>query len=155
VYPALAVAAHLVELGWSVGLDRVLSKALSIVLYPASGLPLHCLTMSGFRGKGLIKKMMSLLRLALAVVESCSLIRRLKPDVVLGMGGYAAAPAGLAAFLTRRPLVIHEQNAVAGTTNRWLSPIAVRVLCGLPGPFAEARMAGGGGEPGARCLPSC
>ena len=90
---------------------------------------------------------MSLLRLALAVVESCSLIRRLKPDVVLGMGGYAAAPAGLAAFLTRRPLVIHEQNAVAGTTNRWLSPIAVRVLCGLPGPFAEARMAEVVGNP--------
>jgi UDP-N-acetylglucosamine--N-acetylmuramyl-(pentapeptide) pyrophosphoryl-undecaprenol N-acetylglucosamine transferase len=146
VYPALAVAAYLVELGWSV--DWVgTEQGIEHRLVPASGLPLHCLTMSGFRGKGLIKKMMSLLRLALAVVESCSLIRRLKPDVVLGMGGYAAAPAGLAAFLTRRPLVIHEQNAVAGTTNRWLSPIAVRVLCGLPGPFAEARMAEVVGNP--------
>ena len=55
-------------------------------LVPASGLPLHCLTMSGFRGKGLVKRIMSLLHLALAVVQSCSLIRRLKPDVVLGMG---------------------------------------------------------------------
>ena len=146
VYPALAVASYLVELGWSV--DWVgTEQGIEHRLVPAAGLPLHCLTVSGFRGKGWIKKVMSLLRLVIAVFESCSLIRRLKPDVVLGMGGYAAAPAGLAAFLSRRPLIIHEQNAVAGTTNRWLSPLAVRVLCGLPGPFARARMAEVVGNP--------
>ena len=123
-------------------------------LVPAAGLPLHCLTMSGFRGKGVIKKVMSLLRLVFAVLESCALIRRLKPDVVLGMGGYAAAPAGLAAFLSRRPLVIHEQNAVAGTTNRWLSPIAARVLW-ITRTIRRGSDGRGGGESGARCLPPC
>ena len=89
VYPALAVAAHLVELGWSV--DWVgTEQGIEHRLVPASGLPLHCLTMSGFRGKGVIKKAMSLFNLILAIAESFSLIRRLKPDVVLGMGGYAA-----------------------------------------------------------------
>ena len=93
VYPALAVAAHLVELGWSV--DWVgTEQGIEHRLVPASGLPLHCLTMSGFRGKGLIKRIMSLLRLALAVVESCSLIRRLKPDVVLGMGVSCSSTQG-------------------------------------------------------------
>ena len=71
----------------------------------------------------------------------------MKPDVVLGMGGYAAGPVGLAAWLTRRPLVIHEQNSVAGTANRWLAPLARRVLCGLPGGFASDRKAEVVGNP--------
>ena len=78
-------------------------------------------------------------------MESLAVIRRVKPDVVLGMGGYAAGPAGMAAWLTRRPLVIHEQNAVAGTTNRLLAPLARRVLCGLSGRFASTAHRGGGG----------
>ena len=146
VYPALAVATQLVDLGWSVdwvGTEGGIERR----LVPDSGLRLHCLTVSGFRGKGAVNKVMSLFRLVLAVAESVNLIRSLRPDVVLGMGGYAAAPAGLAAFLSRRPLVIHEQNAVAGTTNRWLSPIARRVLCGLPGPFAKDRTAEVVGNP--------
>ena len=136
VYPALAVADVLTDRGWSVdwiGTERGIEQR----LVPAAGLPLHCLSMSGLRGKSIVARIRGLLLLGMAVWQSLRLLRRLRPDVLLGMGGYAAGPAGLAAWITRCPLVIHEQNAIAGTTNRWLAPLASRVLCGLPGSFRE------------------
>ena len=120
VYPALAVAGLLTEQGWKVdwvGTERGIEQR----LVPAAGLTLHHLSVSGLRGKNLIARGMGVLRLLAALWQSLALMWRLKPDVVLGMGGYAAGPAGLAAWFTRKPLVIHEQNAVAGTTNRWLA----------------------------------
>lgn len=146
VYPALAVAELLTEQGWSVdwiGTDRGIEQR----LVPAAGLPLHHLSVSGLRGKSMLARVQGLMRLVLAVCQSLSVIWRVKPDVVLGMGGYAAGPAGLAAWLTRKPLVIHEQNAVAGTTNRWLAPMANRVLCGLPGGFSADKQAEVVGNP--------
>ena len=146
VYPALAVAGLLTELGWSVdwvGTERGIEQR----LVPAAGLPLHHLSVSGLRGKNWMARVQGALRLAAALWQSLSIMRRVKPDVVLGMGGYAAGPAGLAAWLTRRPLVIHEQNSVAGTTNRWLAPLAKRVLCGLPGAFATEQSAEVVGNP--------
>ena len=143
VYPALAVAGLLTEQGWSVdwvGTERGIEQR----LVPAAGLPLHHLSVSGLRGKNWVARAQGALRLVAALCQSLSLMWRVKPDVVLGMGGYAAGPAGLAAWLTRRPLVIHEQNSVAGTTNRWLAPLARRVLCGLPGGFAAGRGRSGG-----------
>ncbi len=136
VYPALAVADVLTDRGWSVdwiGTERGIEQR----LVPAAGLPLHCLSMSGLRGKSIVARIRGFLLLGMAVWQSLRLLRRLRPDVLLGMGGYAAGPAGLAAWITRCPLVIHEQNAIAGTTNRWLAPLASRVLCGLPGSFRE------------------
>ena len=146
VYPALAVAGLLTEQGWAVdwvGTERGIEQR----LVPAAGLTLHHLNVSGLRGKNLISRGLGVVRLLAALWQSLALMRRLKPDVVLGMGGYAAGPAGLAAWLTRRPLVIHEQNAVAGTTNRWLAPLAKRVLCGLPGAFATEQSAEVVGNP--------
>ena len=146
VYPALAVAGLLVEHGWSVdwvGTDRGIEQR----LVPDAGIPLHHLTVSGLRGKSLIARLAGLLRLFVALVQSLFIMRKVRPDVVLGMGGYAAGPTGLAAWLTRRPLVIHEQNAVAGTTNRWLAPMARSVLCGLPGEFAAHHQAPVVGNP--------
>ena len=146
VYPALAVAGLLTEQGWSVdwvGTERGIEQR----LVPAAGLPLHYLSVSGLRGKNWLARVQGVLRLIAALWQSLSLMWRVKPDVVLGMGGYAAGPAGLAAWLTRRPLVIHEQNSVAGTTNRWLAPLARRVLCGLPGGFAADRNAEVVGNP--------
>ncbi len=146
VYPALAVAGLLTEQGWSVdwvGTERGIEQR----LVPAAGLPLHYLSVSGLRGKNWLARVQGVLRLTAALWQSLSLMWRVKPDVVLGMGGYAAGPAGLAAWLTRRPLVIHEQNSVAGTTNRWLAPLARRVLCGLPGGFAADRNAEVVGNP--------
>ena len=146
VYPALAVAGLLTEQGWSVdwvGTERGIEQR----LVPVAGLPLHHLSVSGLRGKNWVARVQGALRLAAALWQSLALMWRVKPDVVLGMGGYAAGPAGLAAWLTRRPLVIHEQNSVAGTTNRWLAPLARRVLCGLPGGFAADRKAEVVGNP--------
>ena len=151
VYPALAVAGLLTEQGWSVdwvGTERGIEQR----LVPAAGLPLHHLSVSGLRGKNWVARAQGALRLVAALWQSLSLMWRVKPDVVLGMGGYAAGPAGLAAWLTRRPLVIHEQNSVAGTTNRWLAPLARRVLCGLPGGFAAGRKAEVVGNPVRRAL---
>ena len=146
VYPALAVAGVLTEQGWSVdwvGTERGIEQR----LVPAAGLPLHHLSVSGLRGKNWVARVQGALRLVAALWQSLTLMWRVKPDVVLGMGGYAAGPAGLAAWLTRRPLVIHEQNSVAGTTNRWLAPLARQVLCGLPGGFAADRTAEVVGNP--------
>ena len=146
VYPALAVAGLLTDQGWSVdwvGTERGIEQR----LVPAAGLPLHHLSVSGLRGKNWVARVQGALRLVAALWQSLSLMWRIKPDVVLGMGGYVAGPAGLAAWLTRRPLVIHEQNSVAGTTNRWLAPLARRVLCGLPGGFAADRKAEVVGNP--------
>ena len=138
VYPALAVAGALSEQGWTVewiGTERGIEHR----LVPASGIPLHCLDVSGLRGKSLLDRARSLFRVIGGLWRSVNIIRRVRPNIIVGMGGYAAGPAGLAACLTRVPLVIHEQNAVAGTTNRWLAPVAKRVLCGLPGELARRR----------------
>ena len=146
VYPALAVASALSERGWTVewiGTERGIEHR----LVPASGIPLHCLNVSGLRGKRLFDRARSLIRVIGGLWRSVNIIWRVRPDIVLGMGGYAAGPAGLAAWLTRLPLVIHEQNAVAGTTNRWLAPLAKHVLCGLPGEFARRRDARVVGNP--------
>ncbi len=146
VYPALAVAGALSAQGWAVdwvGTERGIEHR----LVPASGITLHCLDVSGLRGKSFLNRARSLFRVIGGLWRSVNIIRRLRPDIVLGMGGYVAGPAGLAAWLTRSPLVIHEQNAVAGTTNRWLAPLAKRVLCGLPGEFARHRDAKVVGNP--------
>lgn len=132
VFPALAVAETLRDRGWAV--DWVgTAHGLEARVVPERQFTLHRLSVRGLRGKGLLTRIGSLLRLVLALFESMLLVLRLRPNVVLGMGGYAAGPAGVAAAVLRYPLVIHEQNAVIGTTNRWLAPLARRVLCGLPG----------------------
>ncbi|MEJ2530860.1 MAG: undecaprenyldiphospho-muramoylpentapeptide beta-N-acetylglucosaminyltransferase [Halioglobus sp.] len=134
VYPALAVAAELLGRGYRVewvGTRRGLEHR----VVPAAGIPLHCLAVRGVRGKNLLHKLFGLALLALAAVQALWLVWRRAPRCVVGMGGYAAGPAGVAAWLLRKPLLIHEQNAVAGTTNRMLAPLATRVVAGFPGAF--------------------
>lgn len=132
VFPALAVAHALqqkgVRVAW-VGTGRGIEND----VVPAAGIELHHLDVGGVRGKGPWSKLTAPLRLAHAVWQAVRLIRHWRPDAVLGMGGFAAGPGGLAARLLRRPLVIHEQNAVAGTTNRWLARWADQVLTAYPG----------------------
>ena len=136
VYPALAVATELMERGYRVewvGTERGLEHR----VVPAAGILLHCLPVRGLRGKGLLDKLLSVSNLLLASVEALWLVFRRAPRCVVGMGGYVAGPAGVAAWLLRKPLVIHEQNAVAGTTNRMLAPLATKILAGFSGAFAE------------------
>ncbi|TGD74359.1 undecaprenyldiphospho-muramoylpentapeptide beta-N-acetylglucosaminyltransferase [Mangrovimicrobium sediminis] len=138
VFPALAVATELrnrgLQVEW-VGTRRGLEER----VVPAAGFELHHLLVRGVRGKGLLNRVLGVFMLALASVQALWLVLRRAPDCVIGMGGYVAGPAGVAAWLCRRPLVIHEQNAVAGTTNRMLAPLARVVVAGFPRAFAGER----------------
>lgn len=141
IMPGLAVAAVLQAQGWRVlwlgNPDRMEGR-----LVPAQGLTLLPLRFGGVRGKGLG----ALLKLPFALLAACwqvgGWLRQHRPKVVLGMGGYAAFPGGVMAWLSRTPLVIHEQNAVAGTANRVLARLATRVLTGFPGVLPDALMVG-------------
>ncbi len=137
VFPALAIARALrlrneavVWLGTERGLEsRVV---------PAEGIPFEQIRVRGLRGKGVLSWLMAPVRLLVAVSDALRVVRRCRPKVVLGMGGYTAGPGGLAAWLLRRPLVIHEQNAVAGLTNRLLAGFAREVLEAFPGSFSAS-----------------
>ena len=138
VFPALAVADALrarnipvVWLGTRQGLEaRVV---------PEAGLAMEWLTVRGLRGKGAAGWLLAPVRILRAAVEAVGVLRRQRPRAVLGMGGYVAGPGGLAAWLLRYPLVIHEQNARAGLTNRLLARCARAVLAGFDGAFADGR----------------
>ena len=136
VYPALAVATELLERGYRVAWVGT-RRGLEARVVPAAGIELHFLSVRGVRGKNLLHTVFGILALGLSAVQALLLVRRLAPSCVLGMGGYVAGPAGLAAWILRKPLLIHEQNAVAGTTNRLLAPLASAVLAGFPGAFKD------------------
>lgn len=146
VFPALAVAEELrrravpvVWLGTRAGLEaRVV---------PASGLELEWLDIGGLRGKGWAVRLRAPLVLARACWQAGGALRRRRPRALLGMGGFVAGPGGLVARALRVPLVVHEQNAVAGLTNRVLARLAARVLEAMPGTFPPARHAGATGNP--------
>ncbi len=138
VFPALAVAreleAHQVEIVW-LGTPRGIENE----LVPAAGIDLEHVRVTGLRGKGLLPWLLAPFRLLLALFDAWRIMRRRRPHSVLGMGGFAAGPGGLAAWLLRRPLLIHEQNSIAGLTNRLLAGIAREVLEAFPGSFSGER----------------
>src|SRR5690606_40719007 len=106
---------HVVWLGTESGLEaRVV---------PAEGIPLEYVRVRGLRRKGWQGWLLAPISVTVAIVDAIRLLRRVRPKVVLGMGGYTSGPGGVAAWLLRRPLVIHEQNAFAGLTNRLLSRV--------------------------------
>ena len=136
VFPALATARVLRRRGYDIvwlGTQRGIEAR----LVPAEGIPVEWLSVSGLRGKGAAALLAAPFRLAIALRQAMRAIRRHRPRVVLGAGGFASGPGGIAAWLLRRPLVVHEQNAVAGLTNRVLARFAVRVLEGFPGSFGR------------------
>lgn len=143
VFPALATAEEMVRLGLRVQwLGTV--RGIEADLVPRAGIPMHYVCVSGVRGKGWKSQIAAPFQIARAVWQSLRLLKKLKPECVLGMGGFVSGPGGLAAWLLRLPLVIHEQNAVAGTTNRLLGVVAGRVLAGYPNAFdgVESRVIG-------------
>lgn len=146
VFPALAVADELrargVEVSW-LGTRR----GLEAEVVPRAGFPIDYIQVAGLRGKGGLSWLAAPLRLVIALAQGLAVIRRRHPAAVLGMGGFVAGPGGLAAWLLRRPLLIHEQNARAGLTNRLLAPLARRVLEAFPGSFAAGRSALHTGNP--------
>ncbi len=134
VFPALAAARVLRERGFEpvwLGTQR----GLEAKLVPPQQIPIEWISVGGVRGKGLVTLLAAPFRLCVAVWQSLQVMRRRKPVVVLGAGGFVSGPGGIAAWLTRRPLIIHEQNAVAGLTNRMLARLAQRVFEAFPRSF--------------------
>lgn len=146
VFPALAVAEQLRALGHSVVWIGTPS-GMEARLVPAHGLPIEWITIGGLRGKGVMTLLLAPLRLARALWQALMILRRVKPQVVLGLGGFASGPGGLAAWLLRQPLVIHEQNAIAGLTNRLLAQLARRVLQAFPDTFPKNTKTANVGNP--------
>jgi UDP-N-acetylglucosamine--N-acetylmuramyl-(pentapeptide) pyrophosphoryl-undecaprenol N-acetylglucosamine transferase len=131
IFPGLAVADELRSRGVPVAWLGA-EGGMETRVVPAHGLDLHTVAVGGLRGKGLATRLMAPLMLTRALFASLKLLRKLRPRCVLSMGGYVAGPAGVAARLAGIPLVVHEQNAVAGFTNRKLASFAKKVLTGFP-----------------------
>ncbi len=141
VFPGLAVAHHLIAQGWEV---RWLGTAdrMEADLVPKHGIEIDFIKIAGLRGKGLKAQLTAPIRIYHAWRQAKAIMRRFQPDVVLGMGGYVSGPGGLAAWSCGIPVVLHEQNGIAGLTNRWLSRIAKTVLQAFPGAFPNAAVVG-------------
>jgi len=155
VFPALAVARalrqHDEEIVW-LGTRR----GIEAELIPAENIPLEVTRVAGLRGKGLLTWLLAPFKLMVALFDAIAVVRRRRPKVVLGMGGFASGPGGLAAWLLRKPLVIHEQNSVAGLTNRLLAGFAREVLEAFPGSFSASvrtRLVGNPVRPAIAALP--
>jgi len=136
VFPALATARALEAKGHEVHWLGA-SGGMEERLIGDTGIPLSLIHISGLRGKGKLALVMAPFRLMRALGEAFTIMRRIRPDCVVGMGGFVTGPGGLAAWLTRTPLVIHEQNAIAGMTNRILVRFAKAVLEAFPGSFGS------------------
>lgn len=135
VFPALAVAEELTARGVAVSWLGT-RRGLEARVVPAAGYPLETVRVTGLRGRGLLRLLAAPLMLAVALLQALRIQLRLQPRAVLGMGGFASGPGGVVAWLLRNPLLVHEQNSVAGTTNRWLAPLAHTVMVAFPGALA-------------------
>ncbi|MFQ3207547.1 MAG: UDP-N-acetylglucosamine--N-acetylmuramyl-(pentapeptide) pyrophosphoryl-undecaprenol N-acetylglucosamine transferase [Glaciecola sp.] len=130
VFPGLAVANEITKQGWRVEWFGSADKMEAQVV-PKSGFHIHFLDVKGVRGKGIVTKLYAPFMLISAVWQACRILKSLNPNAVLGMGGFASGPGGIAAWILGIPIVIHEQNAIFGMTNKWLAKVAKRVLCGF------------------------
>ncbi|HYF21548.1 MAG TPA: undecaprenyldiphospho-muramoylpentapeptide beta-N-acetylglucosaminyltransferase [Ramlibacter sp.] len=141
IFPGLAVAEALRERAWRVhwlgAPDSMESR-----LVPPRGFPLETIDFGGVRGKGPVTLALLPLRLLKAFWQSIGVVRRVKPDVVVGLGGYITFPAGMMAVLLGRPLVLHEQNSIAGMANKVLAGVADRVFTAFPNVLGKARWIG-------------
>lgn len=134
VFPALAVADWLRERGVEVTWMGT-RMGLEARVVPEAGIPVDWVQVAGLRGKGWAGWLLAPLRLLRALVQALAIVRRRRPRAVLGMGGFVTGPGGVASWLLRTPLLVHEQNAIPGLTNRILARLARRVLEAFPGSF--------------------
>ena len=141
IFPALAVADVLRGRDWHV-IWMGAPGSMEAELVPRHGYEMAWVRFSGLRGKGLLRKLLLPLNLLVALGQSAVALLRHRPDVVLGMGGYITFPGGVVAALLRRPLLIHEQNSIAGLSNKVLARLAARVLSGFPGVLPGAEWCG-------------
>ena len=146
IFPGLAVAEALRDKGWRVhwlgGKGSVEHPSMESQLVPPRGFALETIDFSGVRGKGLGTLAFLPMRLLKAFWQSIQVIRRVKPNVVVGLGGYIAFPAGMMSVLLGKPLVLHEQNSVAGLVNKILAGVADRVFTAFPNVLKNAEWVG-------------
>lgn len=134
VFPGLSVANYLRNQGIAVewmGTQRGLESR----VIPEANIPLHCIEITGLRGKGIKALLAAPFKISKALLQAQRIIKKVNPDIVIGMGGFVSGPGGLASWLSGYPLIIHEQNAKAGTTNKILARFAKKVLEGFPATF--------------------
>lgn len=138
IMPGLAVAHELEQQGHTVAWLGGVASSMEARLVPQHGVEFNSVEFGGVRGKGMATKLMFPLRLVKAVAQARRVFKEFKPDVVLGMGGYITVPGGLAAKMAGVPIVLHEQNAIAGMSNKFLAKMAKRVLSGFPNALPHA-----------------
>ncbi len=141
LFPALAVADAMRREGWRI-VWLGAKSGMEATLVPKEGYEMVCISFAGVRGKGLVTQLALPLNLLVAFWQSARALFLHRPHVVLGMGGYVAFPGGMMASLFNRPLVIHEQNAIAGLANRVLAGVADRVLVAFPGALPKSTFVG-------------
>lgn len=141
IFPALAVAEYLQQQGWRV-VWLGSRKGMEAKIVAERGYRMAWLSFSGVRGKGYARLLWLPMQLLRAFWQSAAALFRHRPEVVLGMGGYIAFPGGMMASLLNKPLVVHEQNSIAGLTNRVLAAVADKVLTAFPDPFDGASESG-------------
>jgi UDP-N-acetylglucosamine--N-acetylmuramyl-(pentapeptide) pyrophosphoryl-undecaprenol N-acetylglucosamine transferase len=146
VFPALALARLLRSRSYDV-VWLGTRRGLEARIVPANNLPIEWISVGGLRGKSITTLLAAPFRLSLALWQSLRVMWRHRPQVVVGLGGFVTGPGGIAAWLTRAPLVIHEQNAIAGFTNRRLAPLAREVLEAFPNSFDAGTKARAIGNP--------
>lgn len=140
VFPALAVAKKIEQQGVPV-IWIGTKKGIESKVVANAGYRIEWILVSGLRGKGIATYLFAPIKLILAGLQTIWWLLKYRPCAVLGMGGFVAGPGGLMAVLLRRPLIIHEQNAIAGLTNRILAPFAQRILTGFPSTFVRKNVA--------------
>lgn len=136
VFPGLAVAKLLQSRGWQVRWLGTEAR-MEAKLVPENGFEISFIDVVGVRGNGLLRKLRAPFQIIKSIFQARAVIREFQPNVVLGMGGFASGPGGIAAWLSAVPLVLHEQNAIPGMTNKILSRFATKVLTGFDNTFAE------------------
>ena len=147
IFPGLAVAEELRARGWRVHWLGAPGSMESRIV-PQHGFPLELIDFSGVRGKGLATLALLPLRLLRAFWQALQVVRRVKPDVVVGLGGYITFPGGMMGVLCGKPLVLHEQNSVAGMANKVLAGVADRVFTAFPNVFKKGQWIGNPLRPG-------
>jgi UDP-N-acetylglucosamine--N-acetylmuramyl-(pentapeptide) pyrophosphoryl-undecaprenol N-acetylglucosamine transferase len=141
IFPGLAVAQALRERGWRVHWLGA-PNSMESRLVPPKGFSFEAVEFSGVRGKGLRTLLALPLRLLRAFWQSLQVVRRVKPDVLVGLGGYITLPGGLMGVVMGKPLVLHEQNSVAGMANRVLALVARRVFTAFPDALSKGQWVG-------------
>lgn len=139
VFPGLAVAKELAAKGWDIHWLGT-STRMEANLVPKAGFPISFIDVVGVRKNGPVTLLMAPFKIIKSIWQAHKVIKTFKPDVVIGLGGFASGPGGVAAWVNRLPLVLHEQNAVPGLTNKLLSKIARLVLTGFDKTFPEQQL---------------